>query len=336
MSKSNKKVTIKDVAKAANVSISTVSYALNDSGSVSPETREKIIEVAEALNYRPNAFARGLKSQKSYMIGIFLDNFDGPIYSEIIRGIQEVLKPHQYELIVAEYVSGSRGVSRVFEEKIVDGAIVLSTGISNQTVEDYASSDFPIVLLDRKLQGEYIANVLIDNTTASYQLIHFIAQQGHEKIALIRGPQDSFDGDERYQGAMTALEAHQLTLFNNQAYIGDFTEESGYAITQEILKCEEKPDVIVAANDEMAIGVLKALKAAHVSVPEDISVTGFDDIELSRYVTPKLTTVHRPKYELGLLAAHEMISLLKGNKASHQQVLGTHLKIRGSLKLKER
>ena len=326
---------IKDVAKEAGVSISTVSYALNNSGSVSDKTRKKILDAAKKLGYKPNGIARSLKTKKTSMIGVFLNDFDGPIYSEIIRGVQEVTRSNNYEMIVAECMANENDVSHIFTQRIVDGAIILSTQISSKVVEEYASSDFPIVVLDRELEGEYISNILIDNKTACYQLVKYICDLGIQEVAVINGPKGTYDSEKRYEGTLQGIRDFGLIVKDNHFLVGNFTEHSGYECTLKILEDPKYPEVIICANDEMAIGAMKAIREKGLRIPEDISVTGFDDIELASYVTPQLTTIHRPACELGILAAHILFNSMKGNTRKFHQVLSSELVIRDSLKKKK-
>lgn len=325
--------TIKDVAQLANVSISTVSYALNNSGSVSGETKKKVLEAAKKLDYKPNGIARSLKTKKTEMIGVFLNDFNGPVYSEIIRGVQEIAVSKGYEIIIAECMANEHSVSRIFTQGIVDGAIVLSTRISSDIIREYASSHFPVVLLDREMSGEYISSVLIDNKSACYNLVKYIKDLGYRKVAIINGPKGTYDSNKRYEGMTEAIRDFGLTINEGQSFIGKFTEDDGYRFGKEIAASGNLPEVILAANDEMAIGAMKALQEEGISVPDQVSVTGFDDIELCQYVSPKLTTIARPAYELGLLATHVLFNSMKGDVSRHSQVLNTELVIRESLRI---
>lgn len=323
--------TIKDVAKLANVSISTVSYALNNTGNVSDKTKRKIIEAAKKLEYKPSGIARSLKTKKTEIIGVFLNNFNGPVYSEIIRGARDVAKSNGYEIVVAECMAGKNTVTKLFSQSIVDGAIVLSTTISDKIIKEYATSKFPIVVLDRELNSDYISNVLIDNKNACYNAIKFAADQGYKDIALINGPLGTYDSEKRYEGFMEGIKDFKLNLKKEWACIGNFEERSGYDIVKGFIQKNNLPEIICAANDEMAIGAIKALNEANIKIPEEVSVMGFDDIPLCEYVTPKLTTIRRPAYDLGVLATHTLFNNLKGSFDGKSKMLSTEFIIRESL-----
>lgn len=323
--------TIKDVAKLANVSISTVSYALNNSGNVSEETKKKIFEAAKKLDYKPSGIARSLKSKKTQIIGVFLNNFNGPIYSEIIRGVSDVVKATGYEIVVAECMSTRNSLSRLFAQRIVDGAIVLSPNVPDKIIKEYASANFPIVTLDRELKHDYISSVLIDNKNACYNVIRFLAEQGYKNVALINGPKGTYDSEKRHEGFMEGINNFNMNLKPNWECTGNFEEESGFDITQKLIDSGDMPEVFCVANDEMAIGVVKALKENNIKIPKEIAVVGFDDIQLCDYITPRLTTVRRPAYDLGVLATYTLLDSLRGNSESKIKMLSTEMVIRETL-----
>lgn len=323
--------TIKDVAKLANVSISTVSYALNNTGNVSEETRKKIINAAKELDYKPSGIARSLKTKKTEIIGVFLNNFNGPIYSEIIRGVSDVVKANGYEIVVAECMSTRNTLSRLFAQRIVDGAIVLSPNVPDKIIKEYASSNFPIVTLDRELKHDFVSSVLIDNKNACYNVIRYLSEQGYKDVALINGPKGTYDSEKRYEGFKEGIKNFNMNLKKQWECVGSFEEESGYNIAQKIIKSGDIPEVFCAANDEMAIGVVKALKENNIKVPKEVAVVGFDDIQLCEYITPKLTTVRRPAYDLGVLATYTLLDGLKGNTESKIKMLSTEMVIRETL-----
>lgn len=323
--------TIKDVAKLANVSISTVSYAMNNTRNIKDETKRRIFEAAKELDYKPSGIARSLKMQKTEIIGVFLNNFNGPIYSEIIRGIRDVAKTSGYEIVVAECMAGKNTVTRLFSQNIVDGAIILSTLISDKIIKQHACEKFPIVVLDRELKTDFISSVIIDNKNATYNAVKFLAQQGFKDIAFIHGPKDTYDSVKRQEGFEEGAKTYNLNVKKEWIHFGTFEEKSGYEATKAMIKKKQLPEVICASNDEMAIGAIKALKENNIVIPDQVSVMGFDDINLCEYVTPKLTTIKRPAYDLGVLAMHTLLNNLKGNFENSIKKLSTEFIIRESL-----
>ena len=189
--------TIKDVAKKANVSISTVSYALNGKKNISEETRKRVLKVVEELGYRPNGIARNLKMQKNNMIAVIVNEFYGPIYQEILRGISFEAKKSNYEVIAVESFSSKSKITKVLSQRLVDGAIILASYIEDKTIEEFASEKFPIVVLDRQIPGEHIESILIDNEDAAYKVVNYFYEKGYRKVGFLGGPKDSYDNKKR-------------------------------------------------------------------------------------------------------------------------------------------
>jgi LacI family transcriptional regulator len=325
--------TIKDVAKLAGVSISTVSYALNNSGSVSEETKKKILKAAKELQYKPNATARNLKKKKTDTIGLFLSDLGGPFYSEIMRGIQEVAYNNDYDLIVcSDYCQKNSTAYKFLKEKRVDGAIIMAPSIQNKLIEEAGNPSFPVIVLDRELQGENIYNVLIDNVNGAYLAVKHLIEQGCKNIGFLSGSGGSYDNSKRFEGYKRILTENNLIYKKEWHINGEFTENGGYEAVKVLINEGNLPEAIFSANDEMAIGAIKAFDEYGIKVPGDIAIVGFDDIKLSSYIQPKLTTVRHPKYELGLLAAHMMFKALKGEQVSKSVTLSTELIVRESCK----
>lgn len=317
--------TIKDVAKLANVSISTVSYVLNDTGNISDETKKKVLDAAKKLEYTPNGNARSLKLKSNKLIAVVVYSFGGPVYEEIIRGITDIAKSNGYEVIVAESCNEKSIVTKVLAQRLVDGAIILSANVDNETIKSLSGKHFPIVTLDRKITGDYISNVLIDNSRASYEVVEHLHNLGYKKIGIICGPKETYDSNKRIEGFKNAVKDFNIENLANWNMHGNFTEISGYEIMSKIIKSGNMPEAYFIANDEMAIGAMKACKEHGLKIPEDIGLVGFDDIYLCEYVTPKLTTVRRPSYESGVVAANSLITSLKGEKTSKYVVLAAEL-----------
>lgn len=325
-------ITIKDVAKAAGVSISTASYALNGVDKVSEKTREKVIKIAKELNYTPNSVARNLKTKKTELIGLFVHDINGPFYDKLIKGIQEVVNIKGYELIVFCDSGQKPGTSYNFlKERRIDGAIIISSNITNEQIQNIASKDFPIVVLDRYLNAENLCNVVIDNKKGAKDAVQYLIDLGHKKIGFISGPDKSYDNEERFKGYVDTLSSNSMEVNYQHILKGKFTEESGYDAIKNFLKeKEELPTAFFSSNDEMAIGAIKALQEENYRIPEDVAIVGFDDILISSYIQPKLTTVRRPMYEMGSFSAHILLSMLLGKSAKSSMILSTELIIRES------
>jgi LacI family transcriptional regulator len=321
--------TIRDVAKRAGVSITTASYALNNKGTIGEATRKRVREAAEELNYAPNAFARHLKKRKTHTLGVFITRFGGSFYEEILEGIHNViLETTDYELLVCPE---SRSTRRMLLHRQVDGAIVFDSKIPNEAVLKLASRRFPIVVLDRFLQSDFILPLLLDNTTGVRGAFQHLHQQGFRKLAFVAGAADSFDNAERMATFLAEADQHGLAV---QCYQGRFTEQSGYEVATHIIHANNCPEAVFCANDQMAIGFLRAMQTHRLRAPEDIAVVGFDDIPLSRYMQPSLSTVGASRFEWGTLAVQQLINLLDAEKPFQLQRIPTHFIPRQSSTLK--
>lgn len=319
--------TIKDVAKLANVSISTVSCSLNDSsGRVSEETKERVRQAAKQLGYQPNAMARSLKTKKTNLIGVFLGNFDGPVFAEIRRGIQQICRLYDYEAIFAECEYSSKIVVKLLKQGFVDGAIIHATNIEDKVLENIASKNFPIVVMDRDFQGEYISNVLIDNENAGYSIAKYFKELGYKNVGYMEGPKIDYDNNKRIEGFTRGIKEFGLNIKNKWKINGGYTELGGYKAMQDFIN-ENKvlPRAMFMTNDEMAFGAIKALKENDIEVPKDIAIVGFDNADKCEFIEPNLTTISRPSYELGIIAANCLFDCLEKGKKSKYLVMPTHL-----------
>ncbi|MGD6776581.1 LacI family DNA-binding transcriptional regulator [Sutcliffiella horikoshii] len=326
--------TIKDVAKLAGVAVSTASYALNNVNKVSPATMKKVQEAARELNYFKNGFASDLKRTKTNTIALILRDLSGPFYSELIKGVQEVTTANGYDLIACSSVGGAQSTAAKFlKEKRVDGAIILAHNITNDIILESAREGFPIVVLDRKLNHEFVYQVEVDNIHGGYTATEYLINKGFREIGYVSGPMNSHDNEMRFDGYMAALKDHGIQYQSKWKLSGDFTREGGYRATKMLIAQRRLPESIFYANDEMAIGGLQAFKENKISVPDDISIIGYDDIQLAEYVSPALTTVRQPKYEVGALAVHVVFqALAKEDSVENYYNLSTEIVERKSVK----
>lgn len=316
--------TIKDIARRAGVSITSVSYALNGTGTISELTRQRVLEAAEALNYHPNAFARNLKKPKTRTIGVFIYRFGGSFYEDILDGIHETVFRAEYELIVCPE---SRTVRKILTYRQVDGAIIFDTRIGSDILIRLASERFPIVVMDRNLKGEYLLPMLIDNEKGVREGFKHLYEQGARRMYYVAGAQDSLDNTERREAFLSEAQKHDLEV---RCFHGNFTEQSGYFVAQQIIAARELPDAVFCANDQMAIGFMKAMKEYKVKVPEDVAVIGFDDIQIAQYLRPSLTTIGASRMEWGSSAATQLIDFLENEKPFSPFRIPTRLIVRES------
>ncbi len=297
--------TIKDIARLAGVSVTAVSYALNDTGTISEETRKRVLQAAKDLNYHPNAFARHLKKRKTNTIGVFITRFGGSFYEEILEGIHDAVLQTDYELMVCPE---SRTIPRLLTQRQVDGAIVFDSKTQSDMLLKLASKRFPIVVLDRYLEADYLLPLLLDNQRGTREAFAHLYGQGARRMGFVSGAADSLDNHERMRAFLQEAAQHDVPM---QHYQGNFTERSGYEAAREMLTGGNLPEAVFCANDQMAIGLIKGLKEAQVRVPQDVGVVGFDDIQIARYMQPTLSTIGTSRTGWGATAAAELINYLE-------------------------
>ncbi len=297
--------TIKDVAKHARVSITSASYALNGIGTISEVTRKRVLAAAEELNYHPNAFARNLKKRKTHTLGVFITRFGGSFYEEILEGIHDAILKTDYELIVCPE---SRSMRKILTQRQVDGAIVFDSKVTSEDLIKLASKRFPIVVLDRSLDADYLLPLLLDNQAGAREAFYHLYNQGARKIYFISGAHDSFDNMEREKAFLAEATCCNVDL---KYFNGNFTEESGYTIARGIIEAQDLPEAVFCSNDQMAIGFIKALKEHGLQAPDDVAVVGFDDIQIARYMQPSLSTIGASRFLWGAAAATQLIRFLE-------------------------
>ncbi|MCF7924408.1 MAG: LacI family transcriptional regulator [Candidatus Izimaplasma sp.] len=316
-------VNIKDVAKIAGCSISTVSYALNDDKRIPEVTASRIRKIADDIGYLPLAAARNLKKRNSNTVLVAISDFGGPVYHELLDGIHQELTKHGYTMIVS---TGS-STDNLLKERMADGTIISDINISNQTLIQISKILKPIIILDRKVHDTDIVDMTIDNYDAMYRLTEDVISKGYQKIAYCHGVKKTHDNEYRFKGFLDALKKHDLNI--SDEYVGNFTKQSGSKIAKKLIKTNQIPEMIVCSNDEMAIGIMEVLQESGYNIPNDIGVSGFDDIELASYCIPKLSSVRINRFEWGRKIAVTMLSLLKKHKTDVHKEQG-ELKIRDS------
>ena len=298
--------TIKDVAKAAKVSISTVSYSLNNDPRIPEKTAAVIRKIAHEIGYFPSAAARNLKKQNTQTIMVAIADFGGPVYHNLLDGIHHELAKSNYTMIVSTGISSEN----LLKERSADGAIITDIKISDESLSKIAHSFRPIVVLDRILEDDNIFTMTIDNQRAMSEMTMAIINEGYQKIAFVHGVKKSNDNIERYLGFEKTMRKANIPIFAE--YEGNFTKASGNELISRLLKENaDLPEMFVAANDEMALGIIEALQKAGHKVPGEYGVSGFDDIEMAVYARPQLSTVRIDYFAWGREIAATTIALLK-------------------------
>lgn len=315
---------IQEIAEKAGVSISTVSYALNGSKKVTEKTRSRILKIAEEYSYSPNLAGRMLKKQKNYIIGLYLHDFGGYFYSHMIDGVNKVLSKNNYEVIVA---TGGSKTRDFISQGLVDGAIVLDSDFPDDMIKKYALSGKPIVVMDRKLSGDNITQVLLDNESGSKQAIQALNETDVDVFVIITGPGNSHDSNERLAAALKAIDESSDKPV--KVIHSDFTIVGGHHVAKEIADMKYEKIGIFALNDEMAVGLIEELPTEKIG--HDIQVIGFDNDIIGQYITPGLTTIDYSKHHWGSVAAETLLEMIDDrNQFDHKKIL-THIQHRASL-----
>ena len=329
-------VTIHDVAREAKVSIATVSRVLNGNSTVRDVTRERVQEVVRRLRYMPHGGARSLIKRETRTIGVLLPDMFGEFFSEVIRGLDQVARQRHYSLLV----TCTHGESQSAEAMVrtmhgkVDGLVVLSSDIEMYAPLKHLLRRTPVVFLNH-VQGpgaDQFDSISVDNYSGAMAMTRYLMGLGHERIVFVKGPDGNGDADERLQGYREAMKGQPGGAPNPMEISGDFSEGSGYQATGRIMQMEARPTAIFAANDAMAIGVLCGLKERGIRVPEDISLAGFDDIPMVRYLSPPLSSIRTPIPKLGSGAAERLLAMIEAGGAirPRQQTLEVLLVARAS------
>jgi len=328
-------VTIRDVAKVAGVSATTVSRVYNHGELVTEETRERVRAVAKRMGYRPNVTAQSLSHGRTQTIGLIVPAPHGEFFSEIIRGIDEVTRAADHFLLIssAHYSLSENEAAVDALRGRVDGLLVMTTHVeAQQALLDGPSLEIPVVFMNSPITDPAVHAFQIENRRGAYEATTHLIDRGHAHIGIILGPPDSQDVRERVAGYETALREAGLDPASQVVIPGDFTQASGFAAGQKIRALDVVPDAFFCCNDYMAIGAMAALQQAGFRIPEDVALAGFDDIPSARYSTPPLTTVRVPVYDLGRQAAERLLTLLKAeaSTAPRSQILSSELIVRSS------
>ncbi|BDU76048.1 LacI family DNA-binding transcriptional regulator [Mesoterricola sediminis] len=329
-------VTIHDVAREARVSIATVSRVLNGTNPVKGATSERVMAAVERLGYIPHSGARSLIKRETRTLGVLLPDMFGEFFSELIRGLDLVARRRGFALLVTcthGEASAAETMLRTMHGK-VDGMVILSSDLDLDAGLCRLLGRTPTVFLNQP-DGPQAASydaISVDNHGGALSMTRYLLGLGHRRIAFIGGPEHNMDARQRLEGwreAMASLAAEPDPALEVP---GDFSEASGYRAACRLLKLPTRPTAIFAANDDMALGALAALRDQGVKVPEDISLAGFDDVPIVRYLSPALTSVRAPIPELGARAAERLLNIIEAGGASQarQETLDVVLVTRAS------
>lgn len=328
--------TIADVAKRAGVSKMTVSRVINDSGYISPETRERVQQAIEELGYIPNALARSLRFKQTRTIGLILTDITNPFFTTIARSVEDAASEQGFSVIFcntdedeeheAEYVN-------VLMRKQVDGLLLVPTNCYSESIPFLQSQTVPFVVLDRRIPETQVDVVRCDSETGAHTLTQHFLDLGHRQLAILSGPREVTSAVDRVAGFQRAIQEAGLPPDATRVIYGLFTVDGGYRSAQELLAMDAPPPTaIFAANNFIAIGALKALREHGLRVPDDVSLGAFDDLPASINADPFLTVVEQPAYDMGLQATRLLLARMAGTLPPDAQeiILPTKLIIRKS------
>lgn len=328
-------LTISDIAKKSQVSRTTVSRVLNDKPDVKPETRKRVLEIIKKYNYQPSVLAKGNITKRSYTLGLvvpydFYSVFINPFSSEVIKGICTEANAHGYYVLMCRSTNGEDYIS-MYNEKRVEGFMIINPDTRNTEVYEKLNSAGVPYIVTQKITCSVPTNYVdVDNVHGAEMAVEHLTLLGHKKIAIITGPGFLEVHKDRILGYKNILEKKGIQYRAQYVVSTDTSIEGGYNGAMQLLNQEEIPTAIFVAGDIQAIGAIKAIKNRNLSVPKDISIIGFDDIFLSKYIDPPLTTVKQQISRKGTDACRMLINYLEGNGAMGHEILMTELVIRSS------
>jgi DNA-binding LacI/PurR family transcriptional regulator len=332
--KTRARPTIYDVAREAGVSTATVSRALNDTGQIAPATRQAIEAAIERLGYRPNTIARSLVTKSTQTIAFLLPDITNPFYAALVNGIQQVALANDHTMLLCTTggdPAQEEEYLRLLHAKQVDGALVDGLVIPPDRIAAFVEDGFPIVCLDRDVDSRSVPLVQVDNRRGARMATEHLLELGHTRIAHVLGAPELGISDERRTGYRDALRAARVPFDAKLVVTGRFTEDGGFEALTALLESGIDFTAVFAANDLSALGGMHALARGGRRVPADVSVIGFDDLRLSAYATPPLTTIRQPAVEIAERATEILIGMINGRRARPlRTLLEPQLVVRGS------
>ncbi len=335
-------LTLEDIAHLSGFSRSTVSRVINGDPNVNEQTRAKVLEVINRINFQPNLAARGLATGYTRVIGLVIPTavsaiFADPYFPLVIQGVASACNANNYSVMLwlAEPEYERNTISQILYNGIVDGVIVSSMLMDDPLIDRLSESKRPFITIGRHPTNEKINYVDVDNRTGAYQGVLYAIHTGHRRVATITGPRNTVSGMDRYQGYLDALHERGLPLIPELVVEGEYSDASGYLAMQRLLP--QCPDAVLVASDAMAFAAMRAIIDVGLRIPEDIAVIGFDDIPAAATNKPSLTTVRQPIVRTGAMAAEMLIDMIEHpDDQPRRIVLPTELVIRDSCGVKQK
>jgi LacI family transcriptional regulator len=330
-----KMVTLNDVAKRAGVAPITVSRVINKSGYASEQTRRRVENAVAELGYVPSGPARSLRLNRTNSIALVLTDITNPFWTTVARGVEDIASEAGYSVTYCNTDEDEskelKNISLLLQQQ-VDGILLVPAQSKANSVEFIQEHEVPIVVLDRRIPETNVDIVRCDSEDGAYQLTSYLLELGHRQIAMLTGPEGISTADDRLSGYGRAMVQAGLQVAEERVYRGSFTQNSGFEMAKEAMSLTPRPTAIFAANNFIAIGVMKAMQELELSVPEDIALVGFDDLPESLVVFPFLTAAAQPAHEMAIIATRLLLDRITGeaSEGSQELVLPTELIIRQS------
>jgi LacI family transcriptional regulator len=329
-----RRVTLKDVAQEAGVSPQTVSRAINDKGEISPQTQERILHIAERLGYRPNSVARSLATRRTQNVGLVVPDVSNPFFAGVARGIEDAAQQANYNAFLCNTdENADREMDAIYslEAQQVDGIVLCSSRLSEPQLHGLAERYQPLVLVNRQIDHEQTGCVVVDDVSGSAEAARYLLQLGHRNIGLLAGPATSHSGRLRLEGYQAAMREHgeQVPAAWHEHCAPQV--EGGRAATEALIQRAPELTALLAYNDLVAVGALRACRELDRRVPEQLAIVGCDDVPLAALVSPALTTIHIPTYNLGQQAMGLLLDMMGDENGQPEPiVVSPHLVIRDS------
>jgi DNA-binding LacI/PurR family transcriptional regulator len=318
---SHRQVSIKDIARAARVSHPTVSRALQGSPLVHPKTAERIRKIAEEAGYRASAVARGLVTRKTRTIGLVVTTVADPFASEVVCGVEDAANQHGYSVFLADSNTDPEREKKVvqeFAERRVDGILVQSSRVGALYLTLLREMRVPVVLVNDQYPGEFVHSVMIANERGMFAVASHLIELGHRRIAYL-GDRNGYQSDtERLAGFQSAHDQANIPVASELVVRGNGKADGASEAMEFLLALNQPPSAVCCYNDMSALGAMRVIRAHGLRIPDDISVTGFDDLFFAAYLDPPLTTVHQPMRRMGYLAMESLIRLMAGEEQVEQ------------------
>jgi len=318
-------LTIKEVAKKANVSTATVSRVLNNNYPVSEKLRLKVLEAVRELNYQPNDIARSLKTKKTHMIGIVVSDITNPYFMQIAKGVESIVSSKGYNLVFCstnENSSREIELLRLLNEKRVDAIILATCQKDGSYIKQLIDQGLPVILVDRKISGcENVDTIIGDDFSASYNIVNYLISRGHKKISILNGLLNISTGEERFKGFKKALEDNGIPIVEKYILKGNFQRDYAYRAVKTMImeRKSDLPTAIFATNNFMAEGAMIAIYEQGLSIPEDISLVSFGNLTVPQLVKPRLTVVSQNPYVIGQESGKLVLERINGKRDNYRK-----------------